>query len=191
MIDRTLHACQAQATFGVSPMAIIAAQIDWLMHLANAPGKQAELFETAFWGARDLFAYGLRSFANPKCRPLAEPPDEDRRFQDPAWSAWPFNVMAQSHLLAENWWNEATAGVNGMTRQHAREIDYITRQSLDRIAPSNSPWTNPEVIRRSFEEGGVNLWRGTQNLFEDLYRQGLVRTSPTSEFSRLELPILA
>ena len=39
-LDRLLHAFEARLTHGISPAALSAAGMDWLIHLLNAPGKQ-------------------------------------------------------------------------------------------------------------------------------------------------------
>ena len=36
----------------------------------------------------------------------------------------------------------------------------MARQWLDVFSPANSPWTNPEVLRRTRAEAGMNLARG-------------------------------
>ena len=43
-IDRAIHAAEARVTGGLSPAALSFAYLDWLVHLANSPGKLAELF---------------------------------------------------------------------------------------------------------------------------------------------------
>ena len=44
-LDRMLHAGLARATVGISPAAVGLAYTDWWIHLAGAPGKQAQLAE--------------------------------------------------------------------------------------------------------------------------------------------------
>ncbi len=165
------HALQARATNGVSPAAVMNARLDWLIHLANSPGKLATLAQKGVvdWGR--FCDYARRSFADPDARHVIEPETDDRRFRGDDWKAWPFNAFAQSFLLAQDWWHEATTDVRGVTRQHEREMSFLARQELDRFAPSNVPWLNPEIIRKTFEEGGMNLVRGCQNFAEDLENQ--------------------
>src|SRR5579864_3065043 len=47
VVDRLMHAWQARFTASISPAALTLAFLDWGMHLANAPGKQAALVEKA------------------------------------------------------------------------------------------------------------------------------------------------
>src|SRR5579872_2448938 len=46
-LDRLMHAWQARFTDSISPTALRLAFLDWAMHLANAPGSQLRLLETA------------------------------------------------------------------------------------------------------------------------------------------------
>ena len=39
------------------------------------------------------------------------PLPQDRRFDDPAWRRPPFDLIAQSFLLQQQWWHAATTGV--------------------------------------------------------------------------------
>jgi polyhydroxyalkanoate synthase len=96
---------------------------------------------------------------------------QDPRFAAADWQVFPFNVMAQSFLACEEWWNAATCDLRGPTRQHMRQVNFMTRQMLDVWAPCNLPWANPEVIHRTVVEGGQNLLRGFGYLLEDLERR--------------------
>ena len=171
VFDRAWRAIQAHMTMGVSPAAITRAHMDWWGYLADAPGRQVNLANRAWWEAVRLAFYAGQSQNDPNAPPLVEPPPHDKRFSAPEWRQWPFNVMAQGFLLAQNWWDDATSHLRGVTAQHEREINFLMRQRLDRIAPSNFPWTNPEVIRKTVETGGANFQHGMENLAEDVRRQ--------------------
>ena len=170
-LDHILHALQARAVEGISPAAIMNARLDWLIHLANSPSKQATLMQKALSDWAKFLIYASRSVANSEVPPPAEVDRRDSRFRADEWKTWPFNVMAQSFLLTQDWWQEATMGVRGISKQHEREMQFIARQNLDRIAPANFPWLNPEVIARTWQEGGMNLMRGAQHMLEDWQRQ--------------------
>ena len=45
--DRSLHAAMARFTLGLSPAALMAAYLDWAVHLAAAPGKRLQLLDKA------------------------------------------------------------------------------------------------------------------------------------------------
>lgn len=169
-LDQMLHAMQARITGGVSPIGVMNASLDWAAHLVNSPSKQLTLSKKAGESWLQLLNYSIPTGLRHPALPMARPDRRDPRFRSEDWEAWPFNALAQSFLLTQSWWREATRDVRGVTAQHTREVQFVTRQLLDFIAPSNFPLTNPEIARRTREEGGMNFLRGSQNLVEDLRR---------------------
>lgn len=168
--DRWLHAQIGRQTAGISPAALALAYTDWLAHLAASPAKQAELVHKA-WRKASRFALWLGRAGQPGCAPCIEPLPQDRRFADPAWQAPPFAALAQAFLLTQQWWHNATTGVRGVARHHEDVVTFITRQLLDTLAPSNFVATNPQVLARTAQAMGTNLWLGALNLWDDWERQ--------------------
>ena len=169
-IDRAIHASMGRCTAGLSPEGLAMAYLDWLVHLSMAPGKRARLIEKALRKAVRLNVYISRCMAGVSTEPCIEPLPQDRRFQHPGWQQWPFNVFYQSFLLHQQWWYNATTAVRGVSKQHENIVEFTTRQMLDVFSPSNFAWTNPEVLQTTITEGGLNLVRGWQHLFEDWER---------------------
>ncbi|HEY7430374.1 MAG TPA: poly-beta-hydroxybutyrate polymerase N-terminal domain-containing protein, partial [Streptosporangiaceae bacterium] len=166
--DRVLQAWLARFTGGLSPVSLGLAWFDWLAHLAMTPGRQAELVAQA-WRS----AIALPGDALPGGGPVAaayEPRPQDPRFTAPGWQRWPFNVMSQAFLSAEQWWQEATTGLPGVSRHHERVVSFGARQLLDIVSPSNFPWSNPEVLEATAAQGGGNLVRGARLFAEDWQR---------------------
>ena len=56
----------------------------------------------------------------------------------------------------------------GVSRRSQDIVEFVTRQMLDVVSPSNFPWLNPEVIDATTREGGQNLVRGFNYLAEDV-----------------------
>lgn len=173
VIDRSLHAAISRMTAGLSPAALAEAYFDWVTHLASAPGKQSQLVDKAFRKAVRLghhVSKCLIAEKNVREAPCIEPLPQDRRFVGDAWQAWPFNFIYQSFLLQQQWWHNATTGVRGVTIQHERVVEFAARQLLDMFSPANFIATNPEVLKKTADDGGMNLVRGLQNFLEDWER---------------------
>ena len=57
-----------------------------------------------------------------------------------------------------------------MHPHHTKLVNFLVRQVLDMLSPSNFVPTNPQVIKATLEEGGRNLWRGADAFVDDTYR---------------------
>ncbi len=171
VVDRLLHAGLGHLTQGLSPAGLALAYTDWALHLAMYPGRQTFLAQKALRKALRLAVYAGRVALDPSTEDCIEPLPQDHRFDGPDWHQWPFNVMHQSFLLTQQWWHIATTGVCGVHPHHEQVVNFMGRQLLDIYSPSNFLATNPEVLRRTFEEQGQNLLRGGQNFVEDVERR--------------------
>jgi len=170
-LDKGLKAALAKVTAGLSPIALTAAYTDWALHLSAAPGKRLELLEKASKKAWRLATYAAFCAAAPNTpKTCITPLPQDRRFRSEAWQNWPFNLIHQSFLLNQQWWHNATTGVEGVTKQHENVVEFAARQMLDVVSPSNFILTNPDVLQQTMREGGMNLVRGWQNWVEDAQR---------------------
>ena len=183
--DRTFRNWLAKLTLGISPATVGDTQADWLAHLAMSPGKQAGLVERAVNNAVRLALYAAQSAFDKDAPPPTTPARGDRRFADEAWRQWPYNLMAQSFLLRRDWWQEATTGIEGVERLSEARMAFMVRQHLDAFAPSNFPWTNPEIARATLESGGFNLVQGALNLAEDVRRTLSGEPPPGAETFRV------
>ena len=175
-MDRFLRASVARLTMGVSPAALGMAYLDWLSHLVSSPGKQLELAEKAGHKWVRLARYAAVSAASPDCERCIEPLPYDKRFSGGDWNIWPFNLVSQGFLLSQQWWQTATTGVRGVSPHHEAIVSFVGRQMLDMLSPSNNPFLNPEILRRTMETGGANFRQGLANWSEDVER--LMRNLP-------------
>ncbi|MBI1365180.1 MAG: alpha/beta fold hydrolase [Alphaproteobacteria bacterium] len=172
IIDRAWHANIARFTGGLSPGALASAYFDWIVHLAAAPGKQGQLVQKSARKAARLSAYVTRRMLDgAQDDGCITPLPQDRRFRSDAWRRPPFNFIAQSFLLTQQWWHNATTGVPGVSEKNERIVEFASRQVLDIFSPSNFVLTNPEVLNATMREGGLNLVRGFRNFVEDWSRQ--------------------
>jgi polyhydroxyalkanoate synthase subunit PhaC len=182
-IDRRLRAALGRATGSLSAGSALLAAGDWGINLVVSPGKQFELALLALEYAGQIARYDIECLlAGPgETRRHVKPPARDRRFEDEAWLHWPYNVLHQSFLLYEQWWDAATRGVLGVERKHENLVSFAARQWLDLASPGNNLFTNPVAMQRTFAERGLNLLRGGQNLLADVQRLAAGMPPPGAE----------
>jgi polyhydroxyalkanoate synthase len=169
-LDRVAKAALAQMTNGVTPYGLSSKVLTWWIHAAGSPGKQLELAEHAARAWSRFLGFAAHAAQGEAAEPCIEPMEHDHRFDDPAWAAFPYNVMQQGFLLTQHWWYRATNDVDGLDRHDEQVVSFLTRQMLDTVSPTNFLWTNPRVAARTREEGGRNLMRGAQHALEDWER---------------------
>ncbi|WJS98176.1 PHA/PHB synthase family protein [Novosphingobium humi] len=165
-LDRASFAAIAGVTGGLSPFTVAQALSDWALHLAVSPGRRLELAAKALrktLRVADYVAHGADGD-----HPAIEPLPQDRRFDDPAWKAAPYNLIAQSFLMTQQWWHAATTGISGVSARHEAVTSFTARQILDMFAPSNFILTNPVLQKRIVDTGGMCLVDGARLLMADV-----------------------
>ena len=173
--DLVLSAWLGRMTGYLSPGALGVAWFDWACHLMLSPDKQHELFTQGLTNLQRWFTYASTGGADP-VRPL----EQDKRFADAAWQAWPWHQLSQAFLLNQQWWHRATAGVRGVSPHHSDVVTFVARQLLDCVAPSNFVATNPVVQRATLESGGMNLLNGSMRAARDAREALTGQTRPPS-----------
>lgn len=172
-LDHSVHAMVAKATGGISPVSMAGSFLDWAVHLWFSPGQQWKIALKAADKSRRFGSY-VRSILDRDLvtgESCIEPLAQDRRFEHESWQTFPFNLIHQQFLLTQQWWHNVFTGVPGVRPQHEALADFTARQFLDVVSPSNFFFTNPEVLQRTFEEKGANLWRGGMFFVDDLWRE--------------------
>jgi polyhydroxyalkanoate synthase len=170
-LDHKIHAYLAQLTGGISPIALGLAGFDWGSHLIFSPSKQKILCHSFFEKQARLHHYMVQAPFVSDLKDIIEPSPTDQRFKSDAWKGWPFNVYAQSFLICQNWWDEATSGVRGVSAHHSNVVSFVARQMLDIVSPSNNPLTNPDIIQTTRQECGGNFSKGYMNWLDDVMRK--------------------
>lgn len=169
-IDHAFKASLARLTLGISPAGLATSYFNWLGHLALSPGKHMELMEKAARKTARLMLHAGTAGMNAEMPPCIEPLPQDRRFSGEAWRQWPFNMISQSFLMTQQWWHNATTDIDGLSKEDEQAISFLARQILDRYAPTNMLWTNPEALKATVAQGGTNLVRGAQSMSDDWQR---------------------
>ena len=158
-IDDAVNELIARASLGLSPISMALAIADWAMHLATSPGRQMLLAQKA----TRLLAGEYAALASP----AAAAADNDSRFADPAWQAFPFRLLKESFTAGEAWWRDVVH-VEGMSSHRRQMMSFFVQQWLDAMSPSNWPFSNPEVWKLGMETGGRSLLDGWKLLLRDL-----------------------
>jgi len=169
-LDTLVHAEIAKITGSLSPTSTMLAFQDWFAHLLGSPGKQMELAQLATIYAEQLANYAsqLLLHKDGEQTQITPPIPVDRRFSAPEWQTFPYNLMQQSFLLSQQWWNLATTDIAAVSNHHANVVNFWMRQFLELFSPGNQFFTNPQILAQTLEENGANLLRGMQKLYADV-----------------------
>jgi len=167
-VSRHFLATLAQWTGGLSPQAFGGAWLNVLARLATAPGRQADLARSALQKSLALAQFSGTALKGEPPRAAGTP--YANRFSDPAWSKFPFNLMAESFLSVSDWAREAVKNVPGADPAAENIVGFTVREGLELVAPDNYLPTNPQLIRQTVDENGRNLARGLKHLAEDIGR---------------------
>ena len=95
------------------------------------------------------------------------PGEKDRRFTEEAWARNPlFKRTLQSYLAL----GEAARGLvddAAMDWGDDQRIRFIVDNLVEAAAPSNNPFLNPKVLKRTLDTGGGNLLEGGRRFVKD------------------------
>ncbi|RFO96125.1 poly-beta-hydroxybutyrate polymerase [Rhodoferax lacus] len=160
------EALVASANLGLSPESLLLSWLDWIIHLVGDPDKRVELAMRLTQALPALLTQA--SAPAPAPAPSAVESWQDRRFSSPAWQQEPFRTWARAFELTDDWWRHATRNVPGTDPHHEAVVAFVARQWLDFMAPSNQPWSNPEVLQHTLKHHGANLLRGGVHMLQDL-----------------------
>lgn len=137
--------------------------------LNSDPARVAEIQERYYRAHLALWS----SLATPGGGPSPREADthsSDHRFDSAEWRDLPwFRYLKQAYLLNSHWLEELleAAPLDAKRKQRAR---FVLRQCIDALAPTNSPATNPDVIRLAVRTQGASLAEGLSHLRQDLAR---------------------
>jgi polyhydroxyalkanoate synthase len=132
----------------------------WLFHLAQSPGTRLELAQRAVDMTRHLTRF-VQQTGHPDRPDCIVPLPLDHRFAHPGWQTWPLDVISQSYLLTQNWWQHATTGIHGVSREHERIVTTTVREWLDIVAPDRFAWV--DVPARNADTADHHLLGGHRN----------------------------
>ena len=118
---------------------------------------------------QELFQQTALRFMGQDVDPVVAPEKGDKRFKDEQWSENPmFDYMKQLYLLQGQTLMKMIKDTDGLSDHSRQKVEYLVRQYVNALSPTNFANLNPEVIRKTMETGGSNLVSGMEQLLEDL-----------------------
>jgi polyhydroxyalkanoate synthase len=145
--------------------------VEFTRKLMLEPAKLAQAQMSLWQDYMELWRRNAAVFFGQQVEPVITPEAGDRRFKQDAWQDnYLFDFIKQAYLLTARWIQQVVSRVEGIDPKTQRKIEFYTRQFTDAMAPSNFPFTNPEVLRATIESGGENLLQGLSNLLSGLER---------------------
>ncbi len=166
-LDRGGMASLARISAGLSPHAMLDAWSDWSMHLARAPGRQMELIERAQANWLKLTQFTIASMLGQAPSAPFQPGRYDTRWSHQGWAQPPFAAWQQGFLALQDCWQAATSDLRGLRKQNADRTGFMMRQLLDSVSPANFPLTNPEILEKTWQTAGRNLFDGAAHFSDD------------------------
>jgi polyhydroxyalkanoate synthase subunit PhaC len=123
----------------------------WQKAITAMMADPARLVEQQQKYMADAMALWQRFLTPPSGSDAEKPAIKDKRFAGEAWAENPaFDFLRQSYLLT------------------ASKAQFLIKQFVDAMSPSNFALTNPEVLKATAETGGANLLKGLEHLLGDL-----------------------
>jgi len=113
---------------------------------------------------------------------VVEPEKGDKRFDAPDWQLNPlFDFLKQNYLLIASTLLKTASQIEGLDARQQHKLIFYQRQFLDAISPTNTLFTNPQVIHETIQSGGQNLRRGMVYLMRDI-QVGRLKMTDTDAF---------
>ncbi|NMG69929.1 class I poly(R)-hydroxyalkanoic acid synthase [Parazoarcus communis] len=101
--------------------------------------------------------------------PVVQPEAGDRRFNAPEWSESPvFDYLRQAYLINAGFLKQVADEMPIADGRAKSRIQFLTRQYIDALAPTNFAATNPEFIKKAIDTQGESITQGIKNLMADL-----------------------
>ncbi len=118
---------------------------------------------TALWSAM------LARHNGETVEPIVTPEAGDRRFGSAEWAKSPiFDYLRQAYLINAGFLRQVAEELPIADGRAKSRIQFLTRQYIDALAPTNFAATNPDFIKTALETNGESITQGVKNLLADL-----------------------
>ncbi|GAB2902604.1 class I poly(R)-hydroxyalkanoic acid synthase [Uliginosibacterium flavum] len=167
---------QAKAPQGFAPM----------VSMPPMPGldneKMAQLHREHAESHAKLWSALTQRKPGDEAEPIIAPPAGDRRFTAPEWEASPVHdYMRQAYLINARFLSAVAEELPISDRAAKSRAQFMMRQCIDALAPSNFAATNPEVVQKALATKGESLTQGLMNLIGDV-EKGRISMTDDSAF---------
>lgn len=162
----------------LDPLNIGGAFLELTQKMLTEPDKLIHA-QTQLWqGYMDLWQNAAMAATGQETKPVIEPAKGDKRFKSEEWTKNQiFDYIKQSYLLTSKTINDLVSDVDGLDEVEHKKVDFYTKQFTDALSPTNFFWSNPDVLKYTYETKGENLLHGIEHLIEDL-KNGHGQLSP-------------
>lgn len=151
------------------PFNMASAYMEAMFSLWRNPSIVLDAQQDYFNNSLKLWQYSMNRMMGVETEPVIKPKKGDNRWRSQDWNEIPvFDYLKQSYLLGAKCVQDVMEGIDDLPEQDARKLTFFTKQYIDALSPSNSPITNPKVLKTTIEQKGKNLVAGLQNFIEDL-----------------------
>lgn len=138
------------------------------------PKKLMEQQTALYQSYLKLWAHMTENALGQESANVANPAKGDRRFSHDAWQEnLLFDFMKQSYLLTSNWLLDMAHNAEGLSEKERQKAEFHAQMFVDSLAPTNFPFSNPEVLQATVESHGQNLLNGLNNMLKDMQRGGI------------------
>ena len=151
------------------PFNMTSAYMGAMFSLWRNPTAVIDAQQEYFNNSVKLWQYSLNRMVGLDSDPVITPRKGDNRWRNQDWKENPiFDYLKQSYLLGAKCVEDMVDGIEDLPEKDSKKLSFFTRQFIDALSPSNSPVTNPQVLKTTLEQKGQNLVAGLQNFIQDL-----------------------
>jgi len=97
----------------------------------------------------------------------------DKRFKDSLWQEHCFFFWIKNAYFTYAKWIDTVIDElpkDDLKKSEIKKVNFVIKQFIEAVSPTNFPGTNPEVLKEFFESSGKNFLQGLDNLLYDVER---------------------
>src|SRR3990167_10716694 len=107
----------------------------------------------------------------------------DKRFRHEAWETVPyFLFIKEYYLIISRWLEKIVSQMDGLDEKTTQKVQFYLKQMVDAASPTNSPFTNPEVLEEFVKTKGESLKKGLETLLQDMETGQWMKMTDLSAF---------